>query len=288
MAPLIGDAAAERIRSRHAGQRVLLAEDDEIGQIVMFEWLSDLGLQADMAADGYEAVDLATRTSYALALLDFHMPGLDGLATARALRRLTGHGRTPLVMLTARPLSADDRQVCREAGIDDFLAKPVDGPRLAACLLDWLERQPPAAAPGAPARPAPAAAATVPQGLQPLLGLDGLDPVAGLAAVGGRPEVYRRLLRVFGETHGGDGQALQDLLQRGEHAAAGQLAHRLRGAAATLGLVDIEATVSALETALNQPGAAAAALQSLLDALRQALDRGLQRLDALRPFLDSP
>lgn len=282
MAPsLLGDAAAECIRRRHAGARVLLAEDDPIGQIMMLEWLADLALQTDLAADGYEAVDLATRAPYALVLLDYHMPRLDGPATARALRRLPAAAGTPLLVLTARPLSADDRQACREAGIDDFLAKPVDGPQLAACLLRWLDRQQPGTA---LPPPVPAAAPGLDlQPLQPLLGLDGLDVLAGLAAVGGKPEVYRRLLQVFGQTHGGDGRALQGLLQQGERAAAGRLAHRLRGAAATLGLVDVESAAAALEAALDRDAGAAAGLQPLLDELMQALDQGLQRLHAALP-----
>jgi CheY-like chemotaxis protein len=287
VSPLLGDAAAERIRSRHAGQRVLVAEDDEIGQIVMLEWLADLDLQADLAADGYEAVNLATRKPYALALLDYHMPRLDGPATARALRRLPAQRRTPLLVLTARPLTAADRQACREAGIDDFLAKPVDGPQLSACLLRWLDRQAPEAPPAAVASAPPVAAGLDLQPLQPLLGLDGLDALVGLAAVGGRPEVYHRLLQVFGQTHAGDGLALQSLLQQGERAAAGRVAHRLRGAAATLGLVDIETAAAALEAALDRDGTAAGGLlQPLLDELMQALGQGLQRLHAVLPLLD--
>ncbi|MFT3816357.1 MAG: response regulator [Rubrivivax sp.] len=282
MPPLLADAAAERIRCRHAGRRVLLAGDDESGQAVVLEWLADLELQADLAVDGYEAVDLATRTPYALALLDGDMPRLDGPATARALRSLPVQRRTPLLLLTGRPLSAADRRACREAGIDEVLAKPVDGAQLAACLLRWLDRR---SLEETPVTAAPVAAGLDLQPLQPLLGLDGLDALAGLAAVGGRPEVYRRLLQVFGQTHGGDGRALQGLLQQGERAAAGRLAHRLRGAAAALGLVDIETAAAALEAALDRD-AAAAMLQPLLDALTQALDQGLQRLHAALPLLD--
>ena len=282
MAPLLGDAAAGRIRRRHAGARVLLAEGDDAGQIMMLEWLADLTLQADLAVDGYEAVDLASRLLYALVLLDFHLPRLDGPATARALRRLPALHRMPPLVLTARPLSDADRQACREAGIDDVLTKPVDGPALSACLLRWLDREAPdGPQPAAPATPAPAADAVL-LPLQPLLGLDGLDALAGLAAVGGKPAVYRRLLQVFGQTHGGDGQALQSLLRQGERAAAGRLAHRLRGAAATLGLVEIEAAAAALEAALDA-GAGAAGVPLLADALTQALDQGLQRLHAALP-----
>ncbi|MCA0244364.1 MAG: response regulator [Proteobacteria bacterium] len=289
--PLPADAAAEAIRRRHAGARVLLAEDDPIGQLVTLEWLDGLALQADLATDGYEAVDMATRTPYALVLLDYHMPRLDGPATAGALRRLPMQARTPVVVLTARPLSSEDRQACRQAGIDDFLAKPIEGPALAACLLRWLDQGQGGAAapakPGAGAATAPAAAAAAPgpdlQAMHPLLRLPGLDAVAGLAAVGGKPEVYCRLLRVFAQTHGGEGREVQRQLQLGDHAAARMLAHRLRGAAATLGLVDIDTASGALEGAIDRGDVAPAVLQPLTDDLIQALEQGLQRLRAALP-----
>lgn len=285
--------AAARIRLRHRGRRVLLAEDDDINQMAMQELLADVGLDVDTASDGHEAVDQASRRAYALILLDLRMPRLDGVGAARTIRALPEHHATPMVAITANAFD-EDRQACRAAGMNDFMAKPVEVRRLYEVLLHWLDRgsaapagaadpvPTPAPVPAGTPPPAPAAAAMPGSDpMQPLLGLEGVDALSGLASVGGRPAVYRRLLRVFIETHAGDGAHLTRLLQAGDAAAAGSLAHRLRGSAATLGLIDIEVAAAALEGAIDNPTpdaplgllsqAVTQSLQGTLDRLRQAL-----------------
>lgn len=266
--------AAAALRQRHAGRHVLVAEDEEVMRQVMLELLAELQLEVELAADGRQAVDLAARVRPALILLDLQMPGLDGLAAARALRGLPGFQDTPIVALTANAF-AEDRAACLAAGMNDFLAKPVEVEQLHQRLLHWLDRAPGVAPPpAAPARPGPALDDPL---LAPLLALEGIDALGGLAAVGGRLAVYRRLLTVFDAAHRDDARHLQLALQRADPGSAARLAHRLRGAAATLGLVDIETAASALEQALED-GAAALALAPLLQAADEALAGTLQRL----------
>lgn len=279
--PAAADAAAQ-LRRRHAGRRVLLAEDDDINQLAMLELLSAVGLEVDIAKDGHQAVDLASGRSYALILLDLRMPRLDGLAAARTLRTLPGLQATPIVAISANAFE-EDRRACRAAGMNDFLAKPVEVPRLYGLLLRWLDARPDgargdaaAAAAAAPRGDAPTDAVAA---MAPLLGVEGIDAVRGLAAVGGRPAVYRRLLRVFVETHAGDGERLQHLVQRGDGAAAGALAHRLRGSAATLGLIAVETAAGALEGAIDD-AVDATALPRLAQAVAETLGDALARLDA--------
>jgi HPt (histidine-containing phosphotransfer) domain-containing protein len=159
--------------------------------------------------------------------------------------------------------------------MNDFLAKPVEVEQLHQRLLHWLDRAPGAAPqPAAPARPGPALDDPL---LTPLLALEGIDAPGGLAAVGGRVAVYRRLLTLFDGAHRDDARALQLALQGAAPGSAVRLAHRLRGAAATLGLVDIETAASALEQALED-GAAAVALVPRVQAVDEALSATLQRL----------
>ena len=106
--------------------------------------------------------------------------------------------------------------------------------------------------------------------LVPLLGLEGVDAMGGLGAVGGRVATYLRLLGVFIEAHQHDGQALRQLVQEQQAEAAGRLAHRLRGSAATLGLVDVETAAAELENAIDS-GIVWAGLSPLSDAVWQAL-----------------
>jgi CheY-like chemotaxis protein/HPt (histidine-containing phosphotransfer) domain-containing protein len=288
--PPSADDPALQLRLRHAGRRVLVAEDDDISQLAMLELLTDVGLQVDTADDGMNAVDLVSRRPYALILLDLRMPRLDGLDAARTIRALPGQARTPIIAVTANTFD-EDRAACRAAGMDDFLAKPVDVPQLYRVLLRWLDAAAAdagddvAASVAVPGRDGRAARAGDDR-LSPLLGLDGLDAAGGLASVGGRVAVYRRLLAVFAATHQGDGAQLRQLLSQGDTVSASRLAHRLRGSAATLGLIDIEVSAGALERALDgcapqDPGvplAAPATLTLLARTLDDALAASLQRL----------
>lgn len=285
-APLPAADVAALLRRRHSGRRVLVAEDDDISQLAMVELLTDVGLQVDTADDGLSAVDMVSRRTYAMILLDLRMPRLDGLDAARTMRALPGQAGTPIVAVTANTFD-EDRAACRAAGMNDFLAKPVDVPQLYRLLLHWLD----ATAPGTASAPlsAPAAGDGAPtsdgvdERMAPLLGLDGLDAAGGLASVGGRVTVYRRLLAVFAATHQGDGAQLQLLLSQGDPVSAGRLAHRLRGSAATLGLVDIEEAAGALERVLDGWEPEGARLPSaspavLAQAVDDALAASLQRL----------
>ncbi|NTV10628.1 MAG: PAS domain S-box protein [Zoogloea sp.] len=129
---------AEQVISRdHRGARVLVAEDEPFNQEVMRECLSYIGLEVDVAENGAVAVEKARRTDYDIILMDMQMPEMDGLSATRAIRRLPGRGRTPILAMTANAF-AEDRQRCREAGMDDHLAKPFNTGVLFPTLLKWL------------------------------------------------------------------------------------------------------------------------------------------------------
>ena len=130
------DAEAE-LRRRYAGTRILIAEDDWVNQEMMLELIRELlGFAVDVAADGSEAVELAGRNDYALVLMDMQMPKIDGLEATR----LPGREQLPIIAVTANAF-ADDRASCVAAGMNDFIAKPVDPDALFLALFKWLERQ---------------------------------------------------------------------------------------------------------------------------------------------------
>ena len=122
----------------HAGALILLAEDNPINREVALELLEIVGCAVDVAEDGLAAVRRAAATDYRLILMEMQMPHLDGLEATRQIRQLPGRGAIPIVAMTANAFD-DDRQRCLDAGMDDFIAKPVDPDAFYGTLLKWLE-----------------------------------------------------------------------------------------------------------------------------------------------------
>ena len=132
--------AEEKLRGRK-DLRILLAEDDPVNQDVGRELLQDtLGLQVDVANDGLEALEKARLTIYDLILMDIQMPKMDGLVATHAIRALPGYASTPILAMTANAF-ADDRQRCMNAGMNDFIAKPVEPDTLFRIIARWVGDQ---------------------------------------------------------------------------------------------------------------------------------------------------
>jgi CheY-like chemotaxis protein len=139
-----GSAAATVTQSavaRRAGNsmRILLAEDQAVNRRVALLQLKELGFDADAVANGAEAVAAVARTRYDLVLMDMQMPEVDGLAAARTIRTAeidTGTHLT-IIALTANALERD-RRACLDAGMDDYLAKPLEIDALRDVLERWL------------------------------------------------------------------------------------------------------------------------------------------------------
>ena len=119
------------------GQRVLIADDDGFIRMVLMDMLGDTGLSLDEAQNGLEAVALCRNTRYSLILMDLQMPHMSGLEATRQIRQLPGMERTPILALTGNS-ALEDRIRCTDAGMSDFITKPIDIEPLAAKLLHCL------------------------------------------------------------------------------------------------------------------------------------------------------
>ena len=141
----IPDEQARPVVMEPASLRILVAEDNRINVMLATSLLGKMGHRIDTVANGREAIEALARAPYDLVLMDVHMPEMDGLEATRRIRHAesTGRrrGRLPIVALTASTLEGD-RQVCIEAGMDDFLAKPLNPEHLRAVLARYTPTAP--------------------------------------------------------------------------------------------------------------------------------------------------
>ncbi|MDP1524951.1 MAG: response regulator [Rhodocyclaceae bacterium] len=121
------------------GHRILLAEDEAINREITKLLLEDVGQIVDTAEDGIEAVAQAGRIDYDLILMDMQMPGMDGLDATRRIRRGTHNSQTPILAFTANAF-VEDKVHCFEAGMNDFITKPVLPRVLFEALQKWLTK----------------------------------------------------------------------------------------------------------------------------------------------------
>jgi CheY-like chemotaxis protein len=115
----------------------LVAEDNAVNQKVAVRMLERLGLRADVAANGREAVDLYAMAPYDLIFMDCHMPEMDGYAATAEIRKQAGAGRrVPIIAMTAEAMEGC-RENCLAAGMDDYVAKPVRPEDIVEALRRW-------------------------------------------------------------------------------------------------------------------------------------------------------
>jgi CheY-like chemotaxis protein len=125
--------AASRAADKAAVRRVLLAEDNPVNQMVAMRMLERLNCRIDLANDGVEAVQMAEKFSYDVIFMDVQMPNLDGLEATRRIRQLASGANAYIVAMTANAMQGD-REQCIEAGMDDYVSKPVSPETLTQAL----------------------------------------------------------------------------------------------------------------------------------------------------------
>jgi CheY-like chemotaxis protein len=123
------------VRGRHP-LRILLAEDNIVNQKLALRLLASMGYEADVVANGLEAVEAVERQPYDIVLMDMQMPEMDGLEATRViLLRVAPEGRPRIVAMTAN-VSDEDRREADAAGMDGYITKPIRIPDLVGALLD--------------------------------------------------------------------------------------------------------------------------------------------------------
>jgi PAS domain S-box-containing protein len=229
-----------------AGERglVLVVEDNEVNQMVAEGILVSLGYRVDIVADGRRAVEAVSATAYTAVLMDCHMPEMDGFEATAEIRRGEGAGRrTPIIAMTAAVL-VEDRERCLAAGMDDYVAKPVDPTAVDEAITRW------------------AVTGEHPAGGHPAVDDAGLSEVLDPARLAvlrqlGPPDGWG-LLPALARAFLGDGPlrlaSMQQAVEGGGGSALAEGAHQLRGAAANLGAGGVVAVCAELEVLARSGG----------------------------------
>jgi two-component system, sensor histidine kinase and response regulator len=205
----------------------------------------------EVADDGAQALSKAPRGDFDLVLMDMQMPVMDGLTATRELRRIASLRDLPIVAMTANAMEQDRRR-CIDAGMNDFLAKPIDPQDMVATLLRWTRRSPRAGM-GAVAAPASTIAAATPAASTvDLPTVAGLDTKLGLSRMMGKKQLYLRMLRLYVESQKDTGVQIRSALMANDRQTAERLAHTLKGVSGNIGAGDVQSLADALEGAMRQ------------------------------------
>ncbi|WP_460716274.1 hybrid sensor histidine kinase/response regulator [Nocardioides dilutus] len=244
---------------------VLVVEDNPVNQLVAAGLLAALGYGVVTADDGQSGIEAAARTEFAAILMDVQMPVLDGYAASRAIRAAESGSRVPIIAMTAAAVEGVQER-CLEAGMDDFLTKPVDVDRLADTLDRWVVR---------------ANDATPSLERLDLKRLDELRELDG--GTGETSYVARAIGNLLGSAPR-DLDAMDEAAGAGDSDRLGALAHRLAGAALNLGASLGGEAARHLEEVVRN-GDPSADLPTLLAQVREALAEDLRALAILRDRL---
>jgi len=256
---------------------ILVAEDNEINQEVIKQQLHVLGYCADVAGDGVDAFKLWMSGQYDLLLTDLHMPNLDGYQLAIAIRfeeSRSGASRIPIVALTANVMSGEQAR-CKEAGMDDYLSKPVPLPMLQFKLETWLHKEtmPEASSPQhnfLPDRAVEKITVEFPVWNSNTLNL----------MVGDNPPIQQRLLEKFLNNANQQLIAITAAAQSRDAALMGSIAHSLKSSARTVGAMQLGELCQQIEQAgklgdIERGGILTAQLQPLFTAAAVEIRRSL-------------
>lgn len=226
-------------QKRLAGLRCLVVDDSRMNREVVERMLTREGARVTLAGDGQQALQYlrAQNQAFDTVLMDIQMPVMDGLTATRAIRNELGLRGLPVIALSAGVLNEQQKRV-HEAGADDFLSKPVDLEELVSAVVRWTGRA-----------EKTAASETDPPGVG-FPAIPGLNIDRAIASLGNEPGVLRAFMRNFVDEFGVMEPLLRESFARGDHQAAAQQLHALRGAAGYLGADDLVARAKELETAI--------------------------------------
>jgi len=226
------------------GSNILLVEDNDINQQVTTELLKSSGLLVTVAKNGKDAIQKVNESSFDCVLMDVNMPVMDGLTATRAIRKNEKHHNLPIIGVTAHAVTGY-REKCLDAGMNDYVTKPIHPSRLFSALLTWI-------------KPSQKSVANVPQRIDLEKHTDiilpetlaGFDMASGLSRVDGNTKIYWELLSQFSQELLTKIEKIQDAIHNQALDEARFIVHSLKGSSGSLGANILQQSVIELEQAL--------------------------------------
>ena len=252
------------------GAHILLAEDNQVNQIVVVDMLANAGYRCEVVSDGAAAVNSVSKgAAYDLILMDCQMPNMDGFEATRRIRQqelARGAKRhVPIIALTASAISGD-KQKCLDAGMDGYCTKPIAANALISMIESYLNQRSTHAH----------EAESVPQEIaeqSPAL----IDYEALLHRCGGKVELVKQVLSVFAANMTECSGSITASLQRQDSVSAAKLAHSLKGAAGMAGASALHQAAADLESRCRA---------NQLDSIEQCLDKCREEIDRCLKFVE--
>jgi polar amino acid transport system substrate-binding protein len=232
-------------------------------------------LPVSIATNGDEAVRAVKEKDFEAVLMDIQMPVMDGYQATREIRKDERFKDLPIIAMTAHAM-AGDQERCLEAGMNDYVSKPIDPEKLFSTLIKWIK-------PGERVIPDHLAAETdgeSPEDESPSLSdLPGISVKSGLIKVGGNQKLYRKLLSKFRRNHSDVAHSIGSGLDDDDPETATRLAHTIKGVAGNIGAQSLHLAAADLEAALRD--AQTENISGLLDAFSESLDLVLNSITDL-------
>ncbi len=229
------------------GADILLVEDHEINQLVAVDLLEGAGFNVDIADNGIIAVEKIKKSEdtnrYNIVLMDLQMPEMDGYTATREIRKIKRYDDIPIVAMTADAVSGV-KENCLEAGMQDFVSKPVNPAELFKALLRWIKPESIKNVSGVKKEALlfnqDGPEIKIPE-------IDGIDIKEGLLRIGGNKKLFQKLLKKFSNNFNDFEQKIIEADDREEKEVSVRMAHSLKGVAGNLGAVELFASAKELE-----------------------------------------
>ena len=251
------------------GARVLLVEDNILNQQVAKEILEGAGLIVEVANYGLEAVAAVSRLDYDAVLMDVQMPEMSGYEATHLIRCDPRSANLPIIAMTAHAIQGT-RDECLTAGMNDYIAKPIDKNDLFSILNRWIKQR----LPDQGYKPNMACDEEQREAIEQTLPdtLPGIDIPAGLERLGGDRRLFIRLLLGFSHDYADVTDEIKAALSRNDMDTAIRLAHTVKGVSGNLSAKDLYAVASELEKSIKLK------IREKFNVLLEAFDQALRQV----------